>query len=173
MVNLTNHCYWNLTGDPAKKNILKHFLTLNCDLFLPVDETSIPTGDLSAVADTSMNFVAPHAIGQRIDDVPGGYDHCYVVNRAKEDNGLVKAARVADPESGRVMEIFTTEPGIQLYSGNFLDGGPSHGGFKKNHAFCLETQHFPDSPNQTHFPSTTLNPGETYKSTTVHKFSTL
>ena len=168
VVNLTNHCYFNLSGDPKNNSILDHLLTLNCDLYLPVDETMIPTGDMLAVAETPMNFVASHTIGNRIEKVEGGYDHCYVINRDSE--GLVPAATVVDQNNGRTMEIFTTEPGIQLYSGNFLNGKDENGGFKKHHGFCLETQHYPDSPNQPAFPSTVLKPGETFKSTTVHKF---
>ena len=171
VVNLTNHTYWNLTGNAAEQTVLDHELTMNCNLYLPVNQNLIPSGDLVAVADTPMNFVNNHTIGERIADVPGGYDHCYVVNRNVD--GLTQAARVYEPKSGRVLEIFTTEPGIQFYSGNFLSGKADNGGFEKHHGFCLETQHYPDSPNQPHFPSTQLNPGETYTSTTVHKFSVL
>ncbi|MFY9254979.1 MAG: aldose epimerase family protein [Fuerstiella sp.] len=169
VVNLTNHTYWNLTGNAAEQTVLDHELTLNCNLYLPVNEQLIPTGDMAAVADTPMNFVAAHKVGDRIADVPGGYDHCFIVNRTID--GLTQAARVYEPNSGRVMEVFTTEPGIQFYSGNFLNGQPANGGFGKHHGFCLETQHYPDSPNQPHFPTTRLNPGETYETTTVHKFS--
>lgn len=169
VVNLTNHCYWNLSGDPKQKDILNHLLVLNCNLYLPVNEDLLPTGDTIAVANTPMNFYQPFTIGKRIADVKGGYDHCYVINRDVE--GLVQAARVVDQDSGRVLEIFTTEPGIQFYSGNFLSGEDDNGGFKKHHGFCLETQHYPDSPNQPQFPSTTLKPGEVYSSTTIHKFS--
>lgn len=168
VINLTNHCYWNLSGDAKNKSVLDHLLTLNCNLYLPVDDTLIPTGDMLAVAETPMNFVIPHTIGNRIDKVEGGYDHCYVINRDAE--GLVPAATVVDQNNGRTMEIFTTEPGIQFYSGNFLSGEDENGGFKKHHGFCLETQHYPDSPNQPSFPSTVLKPGETYKTTTIHKF---
>lgn len=168
VVNLTNHCYWNLTGDAAENDVLGHLLTLNCNLYLPVNEKLLPTGDTLAVAGTPMNFYTPFTIGKRIAEVEGGYDHCYVINREAE--GLAMAAKVVDQTSGRAMEIFTTEPGIQFYSGNFLNGEESNGGFKKHHGFCLETQHYPDSPNQPQFPSTTLEPGDVYKSTTVHKF---
>ena len=169
VVNLTNHCYWNLTGNAAENDVLGHLVTLNCNLYLPVNENLLPTGDTLAVAGTPMNFYSPFTIGKRIAEVEGGYDHCYIINRDAE--GLAKAARVVDQTTGRVMEIFTTEPGIQFYSGNFLNGEESNGGFKKHHGFCLETQHYPDSPNQPQFPSTTLEPGDVYKSTTVHKFS--
>ncbi|APZ90658.1 Aldose 1-epimerase precursor [Fuerstiella marisgermanici] len=169
VVNLTNHCYWNLTGRAAERDVLKHRLTLFCNLYLPVDEHLIPTGDTVAVANTAMNFVQPHSIGSRIDNVEGGYDHCFVVNHEME--GLVPIAKVEEPESGRVVEIFSTEPAVQFYSGNFLDGSENSGGFDKHHGLCLETQHYPDSPNQPHFPSTTLMPGETYSSKTVHRFS--
>ncbi len=169
VVNLTNHCYWNLSGDAAETDILKHQLTLFCNLYLPVNDQLIPTGDTVAVANTPMDFTQPHTIGSRIENVEGGYDHCFVINREME--GLVPVAKVSEPESGRVMEIFSTEPGVQFYSGNFLDGSDNSGGFKKHHAFCLETQHYPDSPNQPHFPSTVLNPGDSYSSKTVHRFS--
>lgn len=169
VVNLTNHCYWNLSGDAANTDVLDHQLQLACNLYLPVDDSLLPTGDMLAVAETPMNFFDPQAIGSRIGSVDGGYDHCYVINR--ELDGLALAARVAHPGSGRVMEVFTTEPGVQFYSGNFLDGTESTGGFGKHHGFCLETQHYPDSPNQTSFPSTILEPGERFVSTTIHKFS--
>lgn len=169
VVNLTNHCYWNLTGNAAEKDVLDHVVTLRCDQYLPVDENLIPTGDMLAVAETPMNFTGRKNIGADLPGVEGGYDHCFVINR--EVDGLVPAARVYEPKSGRVLEISTTEPGIQFYSGNFLSGEEDNGGFKQHHGFCLETQHFPDSPNQPHFPSTTLKSGEKYESTTVHKFS--
>ena len=171
VVNLTNHCYWNLTGDAETNDILSHRLRLNCDRYLPVSESLIPTGDIQAVAESPMDFTTFHEIGERIEKVEGGYDHCYVINKSEEQPAL--AARVEEPASGRVMEVLTTEPGIQFYSGNFLSGEDDCGGFSKHHGFCLETQHFPDSPNQLHFPTTQLNPGETYSSTTIHRFSVL
>ena len=176
-INLTNHCYWNLAGvtdGEGTLRILDHVLTLPCDNYLPVDETLIPTGDKNAVADTPMDFTKPMAIASRFsevkgDDDNGGYDHCYVIDGW--DETLRLAAKVRDPKSGRVMEILTTEPGIQLYTGNFLDGEPANGNFAQHTAFCLEAQHFPDSPNQPDFPTTVYGPGEVYKQTTVHRFS--
>jgi len=168
VLNLTNHCYWNLAG-AGQGTILEHQLTLDCDSYLPVDATLIPTGERAAVAKTPMDFTSTQPIGSRIAMVPGGYDHCYVINGA--DGTLRSVAEIFDPSSGRVMEILTTEPGIQFYTGNFLDGKPSNGGYPKNGGFCLECQHFPDSPNQPDFPSTLLEPGRTYTQTTIHRFS--
>lgn len=165
-VNLTHHTYWNLVGEG---DVLGHELILDCDRYLPVDDTLIPTGELAPVDGTPMDFTQPHTIGSRIAEVPGGYDHCYAV--AGYDGSLRRAAWVREPRSGRIMEVFTTEPGVQLYTGNFLDGTEDSGGYGKNHGFCLECQHFPDSPNQPDFPSTILLPGETYRQTTVYRFS--
>ncbi|HAH45553.1 MAG TPA: galactose-1-epimerase [Planctomycetaceae bacterium] len=166
-LNVTNHCYWNLAGEGK---ILDHELVLNCDQYLPVTDEAIPTGELKSVKGTPMDFTSAHKIGERIDQVEGGYDHCWVVNQSDQQPAF--CARVKDPESGRVMEVFTTEPGVQFYTGNFLDGTPASGGYPKNGGLCLEAQHFPNSPNQPEFPSTILKPGEVYEQTTIHKFST-
>ena len=170
-INLTNHSYWNLAGaSPGEaRDVLEHVLMLNCDKYLPVDETLIPTGELKSVEGTPMDFTEPHPIGSRIERVAGGYDHCYVINGKPDELRL--AARVYEPASGRVMEVRTTEPGVQFYTGNFLNGSQAEGGFEKHEGFCLECQHFPDSPNQPEFPNTILEPGRVYKQTTVHTFS--
>jgi aldose 1-epimerase len=180
IVNLTNHSYFNLTGDPAANDILNHQLQLEADNFLPVDKGLIPTGKLKPVANTPFDFKSITPIGARIekDDEQikfgGGYDHCWALNRY--DSSLRQVATVIEPNSGRRMEVFTTEPGIQFYSGNFLNGtvaGKKGVLYKKRSALCLETQHYPDSPNKPSFPSVVLNPGETYKTTTVYKFSVI
>jgi aldose 1-epimerase len=144
--------------------------------YLPVDEGSIPTGARRAVQGTPLDFTVETAIGERIDRVggePGGYDHCYVLKNLAGGERPTLAARVVEPKTGRVMEVYTTEPGVQLYTGNYLDGTLKARGavYQKRHGFCLEAQHFPDSINQPSFPSTLLRPGETYRQTTVHKFS--
>ena len=172
-VNLTNHAYYNLSAG-KDSTILDHQLMINADKFTEVNDMLIPTGKLPEVKGGPMDFTTEKVIGRDIQQVKGGFDHNWVLN--KKGNELEKIATLYHPGSGRLMEVWTTEPGVQFYSGNFLDGTLTNtkGGAKyvKHAALCLETQHFPDSPNQPSFPSTILKPGETYRQTTVYKFST-
>jgi aldose 1-epimerase len=179
-INLSQHSYWNLAGD-ASRDILGHVLTINADAFTPVDSTLIPTGEIAPVQGTPFDFRTPTAIGARVDQrqntqirYGNGYDHNWVLNRGgAASDALVLAARVVEPSSGRTMEIYTTEPSVQFYSGNFLDGSITGKGgtvYRFRHGLALETQHYPDSPNHPNFPSTILRPGQQYRSRTVFKF---
>jgi aldose 1-epimerase len=177
VVNLTNHSYWNLKG-AGNGTILDHLLTLHASKFTPVDSGLIPTGELKPVAGTPFDFTKPTAIGARIEQndeqlkLGKGYDHNFILDRA--GSSLSLAARVEETSTGRVMEVETTEPAIQFYTGNFLDGtlkGKGGHVYPQRAALCLETQHYPDSPNKPSFPSTELKPGQTYKTTTLYRFS--
>jgi aldose 1-epimerase len=177
VLNICNHSYFNLAGN-AKRDVLAHKIQLNAPFFIPIDKVLIPTGEIKSVTGGPFDFTSMKQIGQDINAADeqigygGGYDHCYAFDKAPGAFG--KIARVEEPESGRVMEVFTTEPGVQFYTGNNLDGhlkGKYGAVYNKRTGFCLETQHYPDSPNQANFPSTVLRPGETYTSKTVYQFS--
>jgi aldose 1-epimerase len=169
VVNLTNHTYFNLNG--CKDNVLQHIALLNADHFTEVDNDAIPTGKTPHVEGTAFDFRKARAIGDAIDKA-GGYDHNFILNKSS-GNVLSYAGSVYDPQSGRCMDAYTTEPGMQFYTGNFLDGSlvnRNGNAIKKHYGFCWETQHYPDSPNQKGFPSTLLNPGERYHQLTIYKF---
>ena len=172
IVNITNHSYWNLSAG-TDSTILGHEIFINADKYVEVNNDLIPTGQLLDVKGTSMDFTVPAAIGTDIAKVAGGYDHTYVLNKKNAAEPELAVA-VHHPSSGRYMEVFTTEPGVQFYSGNFLDGsltGKKGAKYVKHGGLALEAQHFPDSPNQPNFPNTILRPGETFNQTTVYKFS--
>ena len=179
VLNLTNHSYFNLSGagDPY---VGDHLLTINADYYLPTDETAIPYGPKEAVAGTPMDFRTPHTVGERINEpfeqlkFGKGYDHTYILNKEKADD-YAFCARCSSPKTGIVMEVYTSQPGVQLYTGNWMTGnfvGKNGQRYPERAALCLETQHFPDSPNKPEYPSTVLRPGETFESRTTYKFST-
>jgi aldose 1-epimerase len=176
VINLIHHSYWNLTGDPTQP-ITDHILTLPAEAYLPTDAGLIPTGEIATVADTPMDFRTPTVIGLRIDEefealkLGGGYDHAWVLGN---EGAVTLAARLEDPKSGRVMEVFTDQPAVQLYTGNGFDGsmaGKNWVRYQARTALCLETEGFPDAPNQPSFPSSVLRPGEIYQHTMIHRFS--
>ncbi|MEC7858577.1 MAG: aldose epimerase family protein, partial [Bacteroidota bacterium] len=177
IINLTQHSYFNLSAD-FNKNILDHDILINADSFLPVDSTLIPTGEIRNVGDTPFDFRTPKSVGEEINNankqlmIGNGYDHCWVLNN--QDQGLRFVASAYDSGTGRLLEVFSDQPGIQFYSGNFLDGtlqSKIGGTYDFRSGFCLETQHYPNSPNEKSFPSVTLSPGEKYMTETIFKFS--
>lgn len=172
-VNLCNHSYFNLAG-AGQPSIMNHTLYLNASAYTPVNEELIPSGQIAPVADTPMDFTHPTTVGARAAQVPGGYDHNFVINH-KKPHDLTLAATVTEPTTGRALDVLTTQPGVQFYAGNFLDPSihGNGGSYPKNSGLCLETQHFPDSPNHPNFPSTILEPGRKYSEKTIYRFRTI
>lgn len=178
VVNMTNHGFFSLTGIANPTPTIEELeCEINADYYVPIDDTSIPTGEIESVKGTPFDFTTPHAVGERIDadhiqtKRGAGYDHCFVLNK-KQPGELTFAARVVEPKSGRMMEVYTTEPGVQVYTDNWADGYKGQHGatFPRRSAICFEAQHFPDSPNHPYFPSVVLKPGEVYTQKTIYKF---